>query len=100
MNHRVMRRVHGSSKETSVEYGIVEAFYHTKRDKLPYTWTEEFMRPSGETMEELIKDFAWMMEALSLPILDHNGSECEPAATLADDLKQWIAAMRAPRIET
>jgi len=81
-NYRVMRRVHVNSNVTSFEYGIVEAFYQTSCGKLPYTWTEEFMRPSRETMEELINDLAWMTEALSLPVLDHNGLECEPAAAL------------------
>ena len=93
-NHRVMRKVFVSEHETVVQYGIVEAHYHTKGDKLPHSWTEEFMEPYGDTLPDLIKDFARMMAALSLPVLDHNGAEIEPAAVLADELQQWIDSMR------
>lgn len=93
-NHRVMRRVQVDPRgETLVTYGIVEAHYE-KRGGLPHSWTEGYMEPMGESMTELIQDFACMLAALRLPVLDHNGSECEPAVLLADDIQKWIDAMR------
>jgi hypothetical protein len=56
-------------------------------------WTEGAAAPLGETFDELISDVAWIMTALSKPILsDDTGLECEPAQMLADDLQQWMDA--------
>lgn len=56
-------------------------------------WTEGAASPLGETFQELIGDLAWLMAALTKPILDDKtGTECEPAQMLADDLKQWMDA--------
>lgn len=93
-NHRIQRRVEvGPTGETHVSYGIVEAHYDKRGDKTPVSWTEDYMAPTGETLPELIKDFAWFMAALRHPVIDHNGAECEPAALLADEIQQWANAV-------
>ena len=92
-NYRIMRKVqHDPKFGTSVTYGIVEAHYEKRGDELPNTWTEEYVEPMAENLPDLIKDFAWMMTALTKPVLDHNGSACEPATILVDELQQWLDA--------
>ena len=92
-NYRIMRKVqHDAKLGTSISYGVAEAHYANHGDTLPNGWTEEYMEPMGETLEELISDFAQFMTALTKPILDHNGFECGPAVILGDALQQWIDA--------
>lgn len=56
-------------------------------------WAESSASPMGETFKELINDLAWIIAALTKPILDEKtGLECEPTQMLADDLKQWMDA--------
>lgn len=39
----------------------------------------------------MVNDFAWMLAALTKPILDEEtGKEVEPAKILKDDLQKWI----------
>lgn len=90
-NHRIQRRVYvDKAGNTTVQYGIVEAFYKERGDKLPHSWTEDFMAPSGETVAELTKEIAYMLAALRLPILNHNGGEVEPATLTADEIQLWV----------
>lgn len=93
-NYRIMRKIIvDKTGATETQYGIVEAYYSAKGDVIPHSWTENFCSPFGETIDDLIKDFSWMMAALRLPILDHNGAKCEPATMLADDIQKWVDAM-------
>ena len=94
-NHRIMRRIYvDPTGKTTVRYGIVEAHYEKRGDDMPHSWMEEFIAPEGDTLPSLIKDFSQMLAALSKPILDHNGSRCEPATITSDELQQWVDALR------
>ena len=42
--------------------------------------------PNGETRDELSRDIARMIKALTLPVIDTKGNEVEPAQIFADDL--------------
>jgi len=50
-------------------FAIVECYYDEQNKPRFYT---ESVRPYGETLEELKKDFEWMQKALSKPVLTEN----------------------------
>lgn len=56
------------SEQTEIVYGIVECYYDKNGD-IEFT-SEEFQKPYGETLDELISDFNLMSKAYELPILD------------------------------
>lgn len=49
------------------EVGIVEVYYD--KDGKPIARTESFMKPYGETLDELKKDFEWMSKAFDKSVL-------------------------------
>ena len=53
---------------------IHEAYYEKGEDE-PGSWTEESVKPMGETVEELQKDLEYMLQALEKPVLEvsHDG---------------------------
>ena len=53
-----------------IEYGLVEAYYNDKGDL--WLTTERFIKPSGETKEELIENLEMMLKAAKkdAPVLD------------------------------
>lgn len=53
-------------------FGVHEAFY-ADSGKVD-GWTEEVVKPFGETPEDLAADLAGMAEALKLPVLDYETS--------------------------
>jgi hypothetical protein len=79
-NYRVMRREY----EGQPYYEIVECYY---RGGFSYC---NASAPDGETRDEVSRDIAWMIKALTLPVLNEKGDEVEDAQILADDL---LAAM-------
>lgn len=87
-NYRVFR---GADPDGSPYYEIRETHYDAAG--AVNGWTAGGSAPMGETFRELINDLAWIMAALSKPILDgKTGLECEPAQMLADDLQRWLDA--------
>jgi len=78
-NFRIMR----TDEQAGPFYRIVEVYDN------PHGWSEA-SSPCGETRDELSRDIAWMIKALTLPVIDKKGKEVEPEAILADDL---LAAM-------
>lgn len=86
-NYRVFR---GADPDGSTYYEICEVHYND--DNKVTGWTNA-ASPMGETFGELINDLAWVMAAITKPILDDKtGQECEPAQMLADDLQKWMDA--------
>ena len=87
-NYRVFRC---ADPDGSSFYEIRETHYDEARKVTG--WTEGASAPIGETFRELISDIAWIMAALSKPILDDTtGEEREPAQMQADELQQWLNA--------
>lgn len=68
-NYRVIRRNVGGA----TVFGIHEVHYSSNRDILG--WTENPVIPTGETIDELKKDFSMQLQALELPVLDHDELE-------------------------
>jgi len=66
-NYRIVRKKYGNE----FQFGIHEAFYKDKQKK-PYAITEGPMEPTGETLEELKKDYKQMAEAFKYPVLDYD----------------------------
>jgi hypothetical protein len=86
-NYRVFRCV--EKVDDSVYYEIRETYYD-ESNKVN-GWTSDGSAPMGDTFDGLIRDMAWFMTALAKPILsDEDGSECEPARLLADDLQHML----------
>lgn len=85
-NYRVMR--HDPAEGPA--YAIHEVYYDGGKVD---GWSEnENGSPTGETLEEMVRDLAWIITALSKPVLDYaTGLELEPAALLADDLTKMLA---------
>ena len=54
-------------------YGLCEVY--TDSDGRITQWTENTMRPGGESIEELKRDIEYMVAALSKPPLDLNALE-------------------------
>lgn len=87
-NYRVFRCV----DPTGSPYYEMREVHYGEGNKVE-GWTEGGSAPMGETFRELIGDLAWLLAALSKPILDDKtGLECEPAQMLADDLQRWMDA--------
>lgn len=85
-NYRVFRC---AEMDGTPYYEIRETYYAD--DGAVNGWTTEGSAPMGDTFDGLIKDMAWFMTALAKPILsDEDGSECEPARLLADDLQNML----------
>ena len=53
-----------------ITYGLIEAYYNDKGDL--WLTTERFIKPSGETKEELIENLEMMLKAAKkdAPVLD------------------------------
>ena len=88
-NYRVFR-------ETRVELGEEIAFYIIKRAYYEggavTKWTDGDCAPCGNTIEELSGDLAWMIKALTLPVLDfRTAQEIAPALYLADELTKAVS---------
>lgn len=63
-NHRVLKRI----EQGKPVYGIVEAFYDD--DGEVEACSAAFEVPTGESLEELAQDLAWMLAAVKAPVLD------------------------------
>ena len=89
-NYRVMRHEETRDGESEVFYAIHEVHY-AAANKVR-SWTQEPCgSPFGETLEEMTGDLAWILTALTKPVLEFSdGSEVGPAAMLADDLLKWF----------
>lgn len=91
-NYRVMRAhekiPNASNSETY--YAIYEVYY--AEDGSITNWTQDASgSPFGATLEEMSNDLAWIMTALTKPVLDYEtGKEVEPAKLLADDLYKML----------
>ena len=89
-NYRIMRHENNTAANDEIFYAVHEIHYD-ENDAVK-GWTEEPTgSPCGETLDEMIRDLAWIMTALAKPILDAStGKEIEPAAMLADDLSKML----------
>jgi hypothetical protein len=98
-NYRVMRHEQRIADNDEVFYAIHEVYY--KDNDEVKGWTANATgSPCGETMQEMIRDLAWIMTALAKPVLDAaTGKEIEPAAMLADDLAKMLRDAPAKREE-
>lgn len=86
-NYRVMRR----TDQTGAQYYcIVEAHYQAKGDSLPSSWTEGESAPIGESATELLNDLAWMLTALTKPVLDEDGKELCAQIMAVDELEKLL----------
>ena len=65
-NYRIVKRM-TAAEET---YAIHEAFYEEGEER-PHSITEDPVHVLGETVGELEADFAMMMEAFALPVLNY-----------------------------
>ena len=88
-NYRIMRKEEVTNGEKEISYGIVGAYYENSNSK-PYSVTETFTAPYGDTISELTNSFAWMLKALSLPILDETLNECDAQVMSVDEISKWI----------
>ena len=59
-NYRTVFKRHVVNGEEELEYGLVECFYDDAGN-IKFT-TERFMKPSGETKEELIENLEMMLK--------------------------------------
>lgn len=68
--YRIGFKRHVINGEEYLEYGLVEAYYNDKGDL--WLTTERFIKPSGETKEELIENLEMMLEDAKkdAPVLD------------------------------
>jgi hypothetical protein len=84
-NYRVMRHAAKAANDDDF-YAVHEVYY--RADGTVKEWTKEPSgSPTGETHEEMSRDLAWIITALTKPTLDHaTGLEVEPAMMLADDI--------------
>lgn len=91
-NYRVMRAHEKvpNADNSETYYAIYEVHYND--DDTVRNWTETASgSPFGATMEEMTDDLAWIMIALTKPVLDYEtGLEVEPAKLLADDLYKML----------
>lgn len=65
-DYRVIKRV-VDGEDT---FGIYEVFYD--ENDLPFICTEKSCAPYGDDFMELKEDVRWMMDALSMPVLDYD----------------------------
>lgn len=70
-NYRIMKRQIGSF----VSYDVHEVYYNA--DGSIKAWTENSIKPSGETIEELKEDFSMQLRAFEKPILDYDQLSAE-----------------------
>lgn len=91
-NYRVMRHEAKAANDEPF-YAIHEVYY--REDGSVSSWTlEPCGSPSGETQEEMRRDLARIITALTKPPLDYaTGIEIEPAAILADDIDKMLRDM-------
>lgn len=89
-NYRVMRHESKTADNDEIFYAIHEVYYNDAGDVSG--WTQEVCgSPCGENLGEMVRDLAWIITALSKPVLDGaTGKEIEPAAMLADDLAKML----------
>ena len=68
--YRIGFKRHVFNGEESLEYGLTEAYYNDKGEL--WLTTERFMKPSGETKEELIENLEMMLNDAKkdAPVLD------------------------------
>ena len=59
-NYRIGFKRNVINGEEVLEYGLTEAYYNDKGDL--WLTTERFMKPSGETKEELIENLEMMLK--------------------------------------
>lgn len=79
-NYRIMRR---PGPDGSADYAIHEVYYG--QDGEVRNWTANGVGPGGETLDELSSDLAFILAALSRPVLDQaNGQVVEDVDILAD----------------
>ena len=69
-NYRIGLKRSIVNGEEVLEYGLTEAYYNDKGDL--WLTTERFMKPSGETKEELIENLETMLNDAKkdVPVLD------------------------------
>ena len=63
-DYRVIKHI----DEGEVSYQIHEVYYD--EDQVIKSWTENSIKPYGETLEELKKDILMQLQGLDKPILD------------------------------
>ena len=63
--YRVMRNRRQSGRKWAYHYAIHEVYDGGKG------WTQDAMRPRGDTLEELKSDYDYMAEAFRHPVLDY-----------------------------
>jgi hypothetical protein len=63
--YRIMRKVEGQGRTHYYSFGIHEVY------SSPKGWTEDPVRPEGDTLEELRRSYTTMAEAFRFPVLDH-----------------------------
>ena len=68
-NYRVIKKIIGSEES----FQIHEVYYND--DGTIKAWTENSIIPTGETLEELKKDFLMQLRGLDEPILDYDELE-------------------------
>lgn len=84
-NYRIIREedppINGEEQPV---YIVAEVYYD--EDGKPAWRTEGPAGPAGATVEELSNDIAWIIKALTLPVLSPDLKEIEPAQLLTDDI--------------
>jgi hypothetical protein len=95
-NYRVMRHEAKAANDEQF-YAIHEVHY--RKDRTVSSWTQEPCgSPTGETVQDMIRDLAWIITAITKPTLDYaTGMEIEPAAVLADDMGKMLRDMAKDR---
>ena len=93
-NYRVMRHEVQTPSGDETYYAIHEVYY-TEDGKID-GWAEDASgSPSGDTFEEMIRDLAWIIAAVTKPILDaETGNEVEPASMAADDIAKLLTGTK------
>jgi hypothetical protein len=63
-----MRRQQTINGVEDTSYGIVEAHYTEKGNAELSSWSEDYVAPVGETLNDFITDLAWFFAALTKPV--------------------------------
>lgn len=66
-DYRIMRQKY---KDGTFTYGIHEVYWAKGHRKVE-GWTKDAMEPHGESLQELKKDYEFMGQALTEPVLDY-----------------------------
>lgn len=95
-NYRIMRHVDERGGRVDAYYAIHEVYY--REDGGVDGWTQEPCgSPFGETLDEMVKDLAWIAAGLARPVLDFDdGTELGAAPLLGDELMAKLRDMLPP----